>query len=307
MRSNPIGPETQFPIKSAVSVVFGIVLLGIAADSYVIVESGNVGVVRTLGKVQTIALSEGFHMKTPIIDKVEQVDIRLTRASARAASASKDLQTVETQVTLQYSMDGAIAPLTFQRIGQRANVAATIVEPAIQESVKAVTAQYTAEQLVTQRAEVKLQIQQAIEKFINTTLDEKDLAGSVKIANFAITDFAFSPEFNKAIEMKVKAEQEALQAKNEKTRRVTQAEAGAAERKLAADAAAFEIETSSKARADAISREASALKNNPELIKLRAIEKWDGKLPKFSGGQSPLPLVDALNIANEDEDKGNKK
>lgn len=267
-----------------------IVLFFMISSAFVIVESGHVGVIRTLGAVQLEPLPEGFHFRKPFIDKVEQIDVRLTKANAKARAASKDLQTVSTQVTVQYSLVGEIAPLTFQKIGTRDIVSATLIEPAIQESVKAITAQYTAEQLVTKRAEVKLQIQEAINNFINITLEEKGVTNSLRIANVAITDFDFSDEFNKAIELKVRAEQEALQAKNEKTRRVTQAEAGAAERKLAADAEAYEIEVGSKARADAISREAKALKNNPELIQLRIAEKWDGVLPRFSGAEG-VPLI----------------
>jgi prohibitin 2 len=159
-----------------------------------------------------------------------------------------------------------------------------------------VTAQFTAEQLVTKRAEVKLLIQEAINNFINITLREKGVVNSLRIANVAITDFEFSVEFNKAIELKVRAEQEALQAENEKTRRVTQAEAAAAEIKLAAEAEAFKIEIASKARADAIAREAKALRGNPALIQLRIAEKWNGVLPKFTGS-------DAIPLLNIDPDK----
>ncbi len=267
-----------------------ILVIVLATSAFVIVDSGHVGVVRTLGAVQPDPLPEGFHFKKPFMDKIEQVDIRLTKAKSKSAAASKDLQTVETQVTVQYSLSGPIAPQTYQRIGKREVVAATVIEPAIQESVKAVTAQYTAEQLVTKRAEVKQQIQKAIDNFINVTLQDKQVPTALKIANVAITDFEFSEEFNKAIELKVKAEQEALQALNEKTRRVTQAEAGYAERKLAADGQAYEIEAASKAKADAIAREAKALKDNPQLIQLRLAEKWDGTLPKFTGGEG-VPLI----------------
>ena len=267
-----------------------ILVIVLATSAFVIVDSGHVGVVRTLGAVQPEPLPEGFHIKKPFMDKVEQIDIRLTKAKSKSKAASKDLQTVETQVTVQYSLSGPVSPQTYQRIGQREVVAATVIEPAIQESVKAVTAQYTAEQLVTKRAEVKQQIQKAIENFINVTLQDKQVPTALNIANVAITDFEFSEEFNKAIELKVKAEQEALQALNEKTRRVTQAEAGYQERKLAADGEAYEIEAASKAKADAIEREARALKNNPQLIQLRLAERWDGTLPKFTGGEA-VPLI----------------
>ncbi len=273
-----------------------ILLFFLVTGVFVIVETGHVGVVRTLGAVQPEALAEGFHMKKPFIDKVEQIDIRLTAASAKAVSASKDLQTVQTQVTLQYSLTGALAPLIYQKIGKRSTVSLTLIEPAIQESVKAITAKYTAEELVTKRAEVKVAIQEAIDTFISITLADKEISSNaLRIANVAITDFDFSEEFNKAIELKVKAEQEALQALNEKIRRVTQAEAAAEEKMLAASAQAFQIEVSSTARAAAIEREAKALRNNPQLIQLRIAEKWDGTLPKFSGGGAvPMLNVDSL-------------
>lgn len=275
-----------------------IVVIVLATSAFVIVDSGHVGVVRTLGAVQPEPLPEGFHLKKPFLDKVEQIDIRLTKAKEKSQAASKDLQTVATQVTVQYSITGPIAPLTFQRIGKRDVVAATVIQPAIQESVKAVTAQYTAEQLVTKRAEVKQQIQKAIENFIDVTLKDKNVPTALKIANVAITDFEFSAEFNKAIELKVRAEQEALQALNEKTRRVTQAEAGYQERKLAADGEAYEIEAASKAKADAIAREAKALKDNPQLIQLRLAEKWDGTLPRFTGSEA-IPLINVESLKTD--------
>jgi len=204
------------------------------------------------------------------------------------------LQTVTTQVTTQFSMQGELAPLTFQRVGNLAKISAALVEPAIQECVKAVTAKFTAEELVTKRELVKQQIQQALVSYINSTLLEKGLENSLIVANVAITDFNFSQEFNRAIELKVQAEQQALQAINEKSKRVTQAQAAASERTLAADAEAYSTEVQSKARADAIKREADALKQSPELIRLRAVEKWDGMLPRItSGGVVPFLNLDA--------------
>ena len=216
---------------------------------------------------------------------------RLTASEAKATAASRDLQIVTTDVTTTYAINGALAPLTFQRVGTPEKIAATIVNPAVQESVKAVTAKFTAEQLVTQREVVKQQIQQAIVAFINTTLGEKDVEGALNIANVAITDFKFSEEFNKAIESKVQAEQAALQAKNEKLRRVTQAEAGAEEVKLAAEAQAFTIEAESIARAEAITREAEALSGRPEVLRLRTIERWDGVLPRITSGDGVLQML----------------
>ena len=284
------------PRNAAVAIIVLVVLVALFNASFIIVNAGHVGVVRTLGAVQPDALPEGFHFKKPFLDAVEEIDIRLRKAQNDAGAASKDLQVVRTQVAVQYSVSGPVMPTAYQNIGNRGVIEASVIDPAILESVKAVTAQYTAEELVTRRAEVKNQIQAAIEAFIDTTLEEKGVAGAVRLANVAITDFDFSAEFNRAIEEKVQAEQEALKAKNEKLRRVTQAEAAAAERELAADAEAYQIEVASKARAEAIRREAEALRGNPALIQLRIAEKWDGHLPQVSGGNAvPLLNIDGFN------------
>ena len=287
-------------LRALIPVVLIVILLVVVFSGLgVVVEAGHVGVLKTLGAVKPEPLREGFHLKKPFLDQVEQVDIRLTASHAQASAASRDLQTVSTQVTTQYSMNGEIAPLTYQRIGNLGKVSATLVEPAIQECVKSVTAKFTAEELVTKREVVKLQIQQSLIAYMNNTLKEKGVENAISIANLAITDFNFSPEFNRAIESKVQAEQQALQAKNEKLKRVTQAEAAAAERQLSADAEAYSTEVQSKARADAIRREAEALKESPELIQLRTVEKWDGVLPRVSGSQT----VPFLNIGSEIEPK----
>lgn len=281
--------------KLIVGAIVGFVALLVIWDGVVIVNSGHVGVVHRLGAVQQKHLNEGPHLKIPFVDSVEEVDVRLRKAENQATAASKDLQVVSTQVAVQYSLDGPTMPMTFKNIGLRDVVERTAIDPGITESVKAITAQYTAEELVTQRAQVKTKIQEAIVQFVNTTLEQKGVVGGVDVANVAITDFEFSAEFNRAIEEKVRAEQEALKAENEKLRRVTQAEAAAAERTLAADAEAYKLEVESKARAEAIRREAEALKDNPDLIQLRVAEKWDGKLPQISGsGAIPLLNIDSL-------------
>ena len=141
---------SDFPNSSARYLVPVVVVLVIAfavfSSMTVIVQSGNVGVIASLGAVQPNALPEGFHFKKPFIDHVQQVDIRLTASHAQATAASKDLQLVTTQVTMQYSLNGALAPQIYQRIGLLAKVSASLVEPAIQECVKAVTAKFTAEE-----------------------------------------------------------------------------------------------------------------------------------------------------------------
>ncbi len=123
---------------------------------------------------------------------------------------------------------------------------------------------------------------------------------ALQIANVAITDFEFSEEFNRAIELKVKAEQEALQALNEKTKRVTQAESRLPGAEARRRCGSLRHRARSKAKADAIEREAKALKSNPELIQLRLSEKWDGTLPKFTGSGA-VPFINVDSALNDNQ------
>ncbi len=252
--------------------------------TFVIVEPGHAGVKATLGKVNPKYMPEGMHFCIPGIDKITQIDIRQRKESAKTTAASKDLQTVSTEIDVQYSIVGAMAPQMFQKIGNREVFAHTIIDPAIQECLKSVTAGFTAEKLVTQRSVVKDQVEEKLRAFIDKSLKQKELGACLDIHNIAITDFEFSREFKAAIEAKVTAEQEALRAKQEKEKIIIQAEGAKEKAKLEAEAKAVAITEQSIARAEAIEREANALRNNPELIQLRTIEQWDGVLPKFTGG-----------------------
>ncbi len=276
-------------MRSIIILVVLAVLLGGAASSCSTVDAGRVGVVTNLGAVQPVALPEGVHFIRPfLLSSIVKIDARLRTVKAKASSSSRDLQAVAAGVSVQYSLVGSLAPLIVQRFGNEMALEEGTLHPAIQESIKSVSSQYTAEELITKRAAVKLGVEEAISEFVEKTLKDKGVSGALRLANVAITDFEFSPEFNIAIEAKVRAEQEALKAENEKKTRITQAEAAAAEQRLNADAEAFQISAESKARADAIERESKALKSNPELVQLRIAEKWDGKLPTYTGNTLPL-------------------
>ena len=249
----------------------------VAFFSIRIVPVGHLGVLKHWGKVQhTKTLSEGLHLITPIRTTVEYITIKLLKFNQKTSASSKDLQIVTTVVSIQFSLS-EISEL-YQKIGIEDMVTLILLKPAVEESVKAVTAQYTAEELIKRRPEVKIQISKTIGSFLEETLLGKGLSKkSLLVANVAITEFDFSDEFNKSIEMKVRAEQQALQAKNEKIKKITDAEATAEKIKL-----------ESIATANAIRREARALKENLHLIEYKRMEKWDGKLPEVTGGVIPM-------------------
>lgn len=257
-----------------------------------VIDSGEVGVVRHFGAVQPYALPEGIHFLRPWpFSTVEDVNIQTTAIKVDTTGSSKDLQATDTSVAVQFSIQPATAPFILQRFGNKEVFTSVVIEPAIQETVKAVTAKFTAEELITKRAKVKIGIEEDLKMFVSKILEDKGIPGAVRFANVAITNFKFSKEFDAAIEAKVKAEQDALRAENEKKRLITQAEGAFSEKKLQADAKAYQIEIESKARAEAIDRESKALKGSPELIELRMVERWNGSLPTYTGSSIPLMKV----------------
>ena len=267
--------EKEFLFLKVASVL--ILASYIAYSTVRCVPVGHMGVVKILGEVQhEKTLKEGLHIVMPAVTDVISMSLKLNKFSEDTSASSKDLQVVTTVVSVQFSLSDVSNLL--QRIGELHLITDIVLKPSIEESVKAVTAQYTAEQLITKRPEVKDKIVEAIKFFLDETLERKGLSKtSLQIANVAITDFDFSDEFNKSIETKVRAEQEALQAKNEKEKRITDAEA-----------VAEQIRIESIAKANAILREAKALRTNPHLIEWKRMEKWDGVLPRVTGGAIPM-------------------
>ena len=241
------------------------------------VPIGSEGVVKHFGEVKhDKTLGEGWVLVTPFRTTVESVTRKLIKVERSAKSSSKDLQDVSTEVTVQYSIVQTSKLL--QAIGNREKIESILFTPAVDESVKASTALYTAEQLITKRPKVKSEIVKNLKKFVGESLKQRSLPkDSLLISNVAITDFRFSEEFNQSIELKVKAEQAALQAKNEYEKKVTDARAEAERIRLV-----------STAKARAIRREAQALKENSDLVDWKKAEKWDGKLPEVTGGVIPM-------------------
>jgi regulator of protease activity HflC (stomatin/prohibitin superfamily) len=281
------------------------------------VDKGHVGIRTTWGAVGSEELKPGLHFKIPVMHGIREINTQQANATSSCHGASKDLQQVDTDVSLLYVLDATVMCEAYDRIGDREAIEAKILQPAINETFKAVNARYTAEELITKRAEVSIEVRQQLETFIKRSCEIEGLATLIRLDNMAIEDFRFSNEFNAAIEAKVTAEQEAFRAEKEKDRTITQAEAKKEEVRLASEAKALEIENQAKAqafqiesesiaRAEAITREALAIKNNSELITLRKVENWDGKLPVYmmgNGGGDGIGLL--LNVPQHAVDGGN--
>lgn len=268
--------QTNFGTVVGIALLIAIAL--IATGGFAIVEPGTVGVVTKFGSVQEEVLQPGLHFKVPIMTKVIPIDTRVQKKEDDATASSKDLQIVRSKVALNYHIDPIKGAIIYSELGPQ--YPETIVSPAIQESIKSTTSKYTAEQLITQRAEVK--------EAVTTDLTSRLKRKNIMVTDFSIIDFNFSDEFNNAIEAKQVAEQEAFRAKNDLER--IKIEADQEQTKAEGEAQA----QLAKARAEAESQQMLRETLTPEVLQLRMIERWDGVLPVYSGGEGGVPAFLSL-------------
>ncbi|MEY4763465.1 MAG: hypothetical protein RI907_138 [Pseudomonadota bacterium] len=265
------------------------VLLGLGAAAFavsvlspvVVVSAGERGVLTTFGKPDEQVYEPGIHFVVPLAQTMHHLDVRLQKGEGEGDAASKDLQSVHTRIAINYHLNPATVVEVFRSIGPSAGIAADrIIVPAAQEAVKAVTARFTAEELISRRTEVR--------DAIGALLREKMQRHGLVLDEFAIVNFAFSRSFSEAIEAKVKAEQEKLKAERDLQRIEVEAK-----QKVA----------SARAEADALALQRQQI--TPDLLALRRIEneraaiaKWDGQLPNVTGGSVPFINVSPTGAGN---------
>ncbi len=268
LQSESLGDVVQRTVGVSVTlVVAGVVALVILYNSFQVVGAGERGVVFSkFGGVQEGVRGEGLQFKIPLIQAIIPIDVRIQKSETDASASSKDLQTVHSRIALNYHISPEEAWRIYQDVGtlymQR------LIDPSVQEAVKAATAQFTAEELITRRGEVSARIKDM--------LTERLVPHNIIVDEFNIVDFNFSDVFNQAIEAKQTAEQEALKAQRDLDRIKIEAE-----------------QTITAARAEAESQRLQRETITDTILQLRAIEKWDGVLPQVTGGTVPFINVGA--------------
>lgn len=234
---------------------------------FVIVNAGERGVLMRLGRIQEGVLDEGFHFVLPFVTSVKTLSVRVQRSDIKAQAASRDLQDVTTELALNWHIEPSKVNTVFQRIGDETEILQRIINPAVSEVLKAATAKKNVEEILTKRTELKNEIDQALQTRLTTY--------GLVVDDVSLVDFGFSPEFNKAIEAKQVAEQQAKQAEFVALKAAKDAEAEVNRAKGQAEAQRLQRQTLTR-----------------ELLQKQAIEKWDGKFPTYMGGNSPLPFID---------------
>lgn len=269
-------PQRGLPYGVLTSGIIIVMLIVFAlSNATAVVETGTRGVVKTFGQV-TGVFGEGLHFRLPFVTNVVIIDIKTQRMVSSSSAASRDLQIVTTQVVLNYRADPEKVGELVTTIG--VNYESIIIDPAIQESVKAATAQFTAENLITQRP--------LVSESIREVLLERLAPRGIIVEDVSITEFNFSDEFSRAIEAKQVAEQDALRAERELRRAQIEAQQQVARAQAEAEA---NLEVA-RAEAEALRLQREVI--SPELLQLRFIERWDGVLPRFMTGDTGLlPLI----------------
>lgn len=261
--------------KIALIVAAALVVVITAVSCFVVVPAGHTGVVMTFGAVSDNVLAEGIHFKAPFVQSVAMMNNRTQKTETTGTASSKDLQIISYNVAVNYRVNNTASANLYQNIGM--DYSNVIIVPAIQESIKAVTAQFTAEQLITER--------QSVGDQIKTALSEKIGNYGITVEIFNIVNFDFSAEFNAAVEAKQTAQQNALKAEQ--------------------DLARIEVEakqkvTQAEAEAESIRLIQEALSTSPDYVEYIKWSKWDGKLPSVMGDSSLL--IDVSDIAGSGTD-----
>lgn len=240
---------------------------------WAVVEAGFRGVVVQFGAVKPYVFEPGFHLKVPT-QAVIPYDVRVQKKEAQVDAASRDLQSVMATVAVNYYPDPRRVNDLHRQVGP--DYVVQVIDPRVQEAVKAVTARYTAEELITKRQEMRDAVKRLLADRLQTY--------GIIVDDFSVVNFAFSEEFNKAIEAKQTAEQLALKAQRDLERIKIEAEQRVAQARAEAEALRVQRESVT-----------------PELIRLReveaqlkAIEKWNGVLPQVTGGATPF--IGGLNL-----------
>lgn len=255
-------------IITRIGIALAALILLFVLAPFATVPAGSRGVITTFGAPSDHVYSEGIHFRWPIAQSMHLVVVAIQKGEGDGDAASKDLQTVHTKIAINYHVKPEAAVSVYRDLGNEPGE--RIIIPSVQEAVKAVTARFTAEELVSRRAQVRDEIVIA--------LKERMTRHGLVVDEFSIVNFNFSKTFNEAIEAKTTADQLKMKAERDLQR--------------------IEVEARqkiSRAKAEAEALALQRLQITPDLLRLReienqakAIEKWDGRLPTTTGGAVPF-------------------
>jgi len=260
------------PAKGVLIGIIGLLMCIVSCSSFEIIQAGHRGVVTRLGAVQDEILGEGFHFVMPLVTKVYEVSVRIHKDDIQASAASKDLQEVRAILAINWHLSAKDVNRIYQEIGDREDMVSDILNPAANEAFKAATAKFSAEEILIRRVELK----EVVDQTLRARLDKY----GVKMNDLSIVEIEFSAEFNRSIEAKQVAEQDAKKAKFVAQQALAEAEA--------------EV---NRARGKAEAQRLLNVTLTRSVLTQNAIDKWDGHFPAVMSSEGgALPLLDMKNL-----------
>jgi regulator of protease activity HflC (stomatin/prohibitin superfamily) len=271
-----------------VASIGGLIGLFVMFGSWYTVDQGEVGVVLRNGAV-VATVDAGLHFQTPWFESVQYIETRQQKVTYQKMEAySKDLQPANLTITVNYDVAGASAADLYGKYGT--HYVENILQPAVYSAVKIVFGHYEASTAIANRAQMVIDMRDAVQKAITYP--------DIHVDALQLENVAFSEQFIQSVEMRMQKEIEV--SKQDQQLRLekinadivrTQASGQADAVRVNAQAQADQIKLVGEAQADAIRARAEALKSNPSLVNLTAVEKWNGILPTTMVPGSTLPFL----------------
>lgn len=263
--------EKDYTAKLLVPVIFVAALI-VAFSAFFIVPPGEVAIKTRLGSIVD-SYSEGMHFKLPIIESITKFSIQIQRADIRTQAFSKDLQTMTSHLAINHRIQKETVVSIYRNLGK--DYVTSVLDPIAQELFKAITAKYSADTIIANRA--------ALVEELNVVVKAKLQEKEIIITDISLVDLDFTDQFLKAVEDKQVAEQQAKMSE-----------------KLVEKAKKDAEQAIAKSRGEAEALRMQREQVTPQLIELRkvdaqlkAIEKWNGVLPHYVGGGVPFVSMDA--------------
>lgn len=277
--------------QSISSAIAGILLVGallLGFNSFVVINPGEAGVVSVLGKATEGALLEGFHIRPPLISKVDVYDVTVQKFEVPAQSATKDLQDLNASFAINFRLDQENIVDIRRTQGTLENIVSKIIAPQTQEAFKTAAALRTAEQSITQRSELK--------RDFDTALKERLSKYDIIVLDTSVVNIRFSTDFAKAVEEKQVAEQRAQRAVYV---------AQEAEQQAQADI----NRAQGRAEAQRLLAETLKAQGGDLVLQKEAIEAWrsgGAQMPKvlvMGSGSSRVPFIFNMSDFQEEADR----
>jgi regulator of protease activity HflC (stomatin/prohibitin superfamily) len=268
------------PMKRLITLsIVGVIGATALFNSFSIIPAGHRGVLMTMGAVQDRVLQEGFNFKAPFFQNVEKMEVRVQKMEAETTASTKDLQNVVTHIVVNFELNPNAVNKVYQEVGF--DYEQRIIAPAVAESLKAVTAKYKSDELISKREEVSQMTKEALAKKMEKY--------NILLTDINIKDFTFSKNFNDSIEQKQIAEQKFLKAERDLERIEIEAQQKVETAK--AEAKALELKKQSVTE-DLVRLKEIEVQERMLEVQEKAIDKWDGKMPNVTGGAIPFINTD---------------